>query len=399
MWEALLKIQKVLQSIRPLKVEYEPKRGYYENTSWSQKITSYLVVSNVSLIWLASGIGLKILSSDSPNDEFISVKDKHNNIQKKILNTVLHTLYLGIYSLLLAAVWTNSYRSTNTVWMMTQAKFLYAKRESHPSTKTSNKKLPFDLFDMLLYSVVVICIFGIATLTFPPIITDNTPAHLIFKTILPKSIISAHSKWLTGLCCAYLGVVGGFGVVPVLQTFTFMCAVIFESQFVLRPSYQTPKQYYTAIFRMHKRVNFQEGKLLFSQNQLFVRSYNDFGDVYFPLVMTCGFCVNVVTSLVCIKFYEDLSIMLLLIFGGFDLVTVFVTIAIHSFCMAGLEEFGKFEKFWRLRLFTKLQRRQFRACMPLKIGIGCFFNLKRRTLLNTISEVVKQTTTLLIADE
>ncbi|CAL8075463.1 unnamed protein product [Orchesella dallaii] len=212
-----------------------------------------------------------------------------------------------------------------------------------------------------------------------------------FKRMLADIDVNKQSGWVTVLCVLYLGGIAGVATLSIMQVLIFICATLCESQLILRPGYGIPSVW--------KRLDFQRARLLYTQAVLLMRAYNSFGYVYFPLVIMTGFTINVTTTFVCLKFYKDLAPMLLLVFAGFDIVCVLVTAAIHSYAMMGAEEGDKFCGFWKANLFKNVERKQFRACYPIRVEVGPYFVLQRTTLLNTISEVVNGTVTLMIAEK
>lgn len=235
-------------------------------------------------------------------------------------------------------------------------------------------------------------VFAIGSSTIPlmPVLCKNTPVHLILYTILPES--ASVPFLVTIICCTYLAIFAYLGVIPVLQVFMHI--------HVRRPLriYIYAKDDFKASLEFVRFSSFCTNKLTFMQSFLFIQSYNDFAYVYFPLVIGTGFVVNVVTSLICIEFYADLNPLLLACIAGFDVICVGLTVGINSFAIFSSEESDKFHRYWRVRLFTRQQRKDFQACMPIKIEIGPYFVLERTTLLNTTSEIVKATVSLLIMD-
>ncbi len=375
MWLTLLKVQKVIQQIRPLRIQYhENNGGFHETHTKTRKIISFLVDSNVLLIWIASLLCLKSVMTETP--------DPSVSVQQSILRMVLQVLVFGLFSLFLAAVYTFQSRGSTTVWMMTQAIGFYAKRERKHQKSQKTKK--FSMFDLLLYGMVGVCTVGASTIPLMPVLSSNTPAHLILYTILPEPAIAQLKSvpfLVTIICCTYLAIFGYLGVVPVLQIFIYMCGVLYESTFMLKSTYIKGNLGFLRL------SSFPRNKSIFMQSFLFMQSYNDFGYVYFPLVIGTGFVVNVVTSLICIEFYAHLHPFLFACFAGFDFICAGLTLGINSFAMVGSEESDKFHRYWSVRLFTTQQRKD-----------GPYFVLKRTTLLNTTSEVVKATVSLLIMD-
>lgn len=89
---------------------------------------------------------------------------------------------------------------------------------------------------------------------------------------------------------------------------------------------------------------------------------------------------------------------MLTLFLAFDIVCAICTVVTHMFAVVATEESEKFYNFWKGRIFGKLGRKRLEACMNLNIWLGSVFSLKRSTLLNTVSEVVNTTVTLLLLD-
>lgn len=122
MWETLLKVQNFIQLIQPLRIQYHrSNRGFHETHTKTPKVISFLIDSNVFLIWLASLVCLKSAMTQTP--------DSSVSVQQSVLRMVLQVLFFGLFSLFLASVYTFQSTGSTTVWMMTQAIGFYAKRE------------------------------------------------------------------------------------------------------------------------------------------------------------------------------------------------------------------------------------------------------------------------------
>lgn len=391
MWEALLKIQSLLQAIRPVRIQYSPAQDqFYQNHSRARKIYSTIIEPNHILIWITSWIGLKhVLSTD---DEQISV-------QQQVLAMVCQVLYVGIFLLVLASVWTFQFRGNSVVWIMTQVGIFEAKRnQQKPGAQNKTKSFTqnLGLFDLLLYGMVGICATGASTVGFMPLLSHNTPAHIILQWILPESLskeLFNQPILLILICCTYLGIFGFFGGAAILQVFIYMCATLYEMSHMMKPTYIRKD------FRMARISRFPYMKQLYMQSYLFTQQYNALGYIFFPVVMTSGFVVNVVTSMICITFYSHLSVLLVVCFAGFDVICAGLTVGIHSFAMISSEEGEKFHKLWKFRLVTKRLRKDLQACMPITVEVGPFFTLQRTTLLTTTSQIVDAIVNLLIMEK
>ncbi|CAL8090588.1 unnamed protein product [Orchesella dallaii] len=385
MWGALLTIQSIIQPLRPLRVIYSQETGtFYVNPAARKKLKLHLIDLNLLIIYISSGVGLhEILSQET---DHLDPEAEKLQTQKAVLGAVVYVLFLGLFTCLLGISWTFKNRHNETVWMMSHAHSLHKERDSQPSGEsTSQEKKEGALFSVLLYALLFVCVTGLLTVTTIPFASKNTPAHVIFTQLLP---FPKDSFVFALVCAIYLGISGYFGVILVVQAFCYITAVLYEIKFVLKGGYHTVET--------RKDFTFKREWLAYGQATIFVREVNLFGFVFFPIIMIVGFCINVVTSLVCIKYYHQLPLPMLLVLLGFDGVTIIATLVTHNFAVVAEEESEKFKKYWTPRLVSRLQRKQGLACMPMAIQIGSFFHLKRSTLLNTINEVVNLVVTLLI---
>ncbi len=90
--------------------------------------------------------------------------------------------------------------------------------------------------------------------------------------------------------------------------------------------------------------------------------------------MALGMCINIVTTMVCIKFHGTISPFLVLALGGLDFATLVVTVGLYGFSVVGFEESEEFKKYWsRRRFLKKVERKQVAACLPITIKVGAFF--------------------------
>lgn len=389
MWEALLKVQKFIQTLRPLRIQYScNKNGFHENHSQTRKIYSALIDTNQILIWLASWIGLNHALSKNNSSE------NQTSVQQQVLGMVVQVLYVGIFALVLASTWTFQFRGNATVWLMSQVENFNIQRKLenlNPINKT--KKPNLDLFDIFLYGMVGSCAIGALIIGMMPLLTQNTPAHFILKRILlPENILSELSSKpvvFTLICCAYLLIFGVFGTTSILQVLIFMCGILHEFTIILKPKN----------VKLFSGRRFFNAKQIYMKSYLFAEQYNMFGCVYFPVIITTGFVINVVTSIICIEFHSELPIMLVTCFAGLDVITWSLCVGLHSFAMVINEDGIKFRKFWKSRLIKRRDRKELCACMPIICKIGPFFALKRTTLLRTMSEIVNAIVNILIVDQ
>ncbi len=114
--------------------------------------------------------------------------------------------------------------------------------------------------------------------------------------------------------------------------------------------------------------------------------------------MLAAFWINVTTH-VCMKFYQQLSAIMLVLFLGFDVVVSIATVVVTNFGVAPKTESESFREYWKPRLYSKLVRRQLNACVLTSINVGPFFELQRGTLLSHVNEVVNMVVSFLLADE
>ncbi len=241
------------------------------------------------------------------------------------------------------------------------------------------------LFELIVINIGSAMFVGLLNIAFSPVLCHVTPPHYLQAILYPNQRFSYK---FTGFCCIYIVTIGTFVVLKIGKLLFYICAALYESQFMLRTAY-SPNS-------LEPPSNFQKAMHTLRQSYLFIKEYCTFGVAFFPFIMALGICVNIVTTLVCIKFHSHIPPILTLCFGGFDIATLVITIGLYGFSMAGPEEYDKFLVYWKRRLIKKLERKQLTGCVPITVHVGIFFEMKRTTLLNALDQIVNFTVSLLI---
>ncbi len=402
MWTSLIQIQRILQNLRPLRVVFESKSSFSGNHLAKKQLKMRVIDRNLFIIVIASIFGLRrvlktnISSQQIDKAKAVTPEDIKTQTQKMVLGAVLFILFMTLYSICLATTWTFKYRSKNAIFMMNQARGLYLDRLMNPGKiPGAPTKRESALFGALLYTLMMTCFVPLIMVTVFPATSRDNPSHIICTWLLPANVIEERPILIKIFCCLYMGIFGYFGVIPVVQAFSFITAVLYEAKFLLKRGYK-----YGENVGIEKHSNSLHRQwIIYAQNIIFIREINRFGSCLYPMIMLTAFCINVVTTMVCMKFYQQLSTLMLVLFLGFDVVVAVATVIVHSFGVVAKEESERFRKYWKPRLFSKLARKQLNACIPTPINIGPFFELQRSTLLRTVSEVVNMVVTLLLADE
>ncbi len=227
-----------------------------------------------------------------------------------------------------------------------------------------------------------------AAVTAIPAISSSNPAELVFTWILPENEFK-NSPYLTKICsCLYLGISSYFSCFPMVQIFCYITALLYESKYFLKRAYGS-----------YGKTTFYYQWIVYAQYILLDREINRFCSHINPVIMLVAFGVNVVTTTVCLKFYRDLSLAMLIIFLVFDIVVWSATVVVHSLAVLPKEECEKFHVYWKSRLISKLAQRRLKACRRTGICIGQFFTFQRTALLNTWDQIVNMVVTLLLADQ
>lgn len=407
MWGPLFKVQNIIQKLRPLRVLYSPDLGFHKKyiTGKLLKRKLKLIDLNLFVVITACVNGLyNVLSGNKdtmPGN--LTPAEQKLQTQKMVLGAVFFTLFLTLYWICLVASWSFRYRSTEAVFMMNEAYSLDQKRRQNPGKYPVHpSKMERRIFGALLYNLVVACTFGLAAVTFLPLVSKNNPGHIVTDLLIPLEFLIEHPFLQRVIASAYLAIAGYFAVIPVIQAFTFITAVLYELRYILKQGYfqvvkEASQKFRNSGFLTQSRFqSFYGPWIIYAENVIFVSAMNRFGQVFYPGIMLTAFVINVVTSTVCIKFYHQLSGIMVALFLSFDVVVLIATWAVNSFAVVAKEESDKFCEHWMKRILSKLQRIQLRACIPLNIEVGPFFPLQRTTLLNTLLEVVNALMTLLL---
>lgn len=405
MWNSLIRIQKIIQKLRPLRVIYnDGESGFSANPLAKKQFKMRLIDRNLGLLVIASIIGLKKVysttnsSSHTDPSKVLSPEDIKLQTQKIVLGSVLFILYMTLFTVLLVATWSFKARTNSAVFMMNLARGLFVDRLQNPGKiPGAPTKRESALFGFLLYNLLMVCFVGLAAVTVFPITSNNNPANVVLNWILPVNVYENRPNLVKFVSCVYIGICGYFGVIPVIQAFSYITAVLYEVKYILKRAYNNVNNENSCAQKLPNTFQYQW--TIYAQNILFVREINQFGYFLYPGIMLTAFCINVVTTMVCMKFYQELPVLMFLLFLGFDAVVAVATVVIHSFGVVAKEESERFRMYWKPRLFSKLAQRRLKACIPTAVRIGPFFALQRSTILNTVCEIVNMVVTLLLADE
>ncbi len=376
MWNSLIKIQKIIQKLRPLRVIYtDDASGFSANPLAKKQFKMRLIDRNLGLVVIASIIGLKQVLSSEPDSnptnqsEKVSSEDLKIQTQQMVLGAVLFILYTALFIFLLVTTWSFKHRTNSAVFMMKLSRGLYLDRVRNPGQiPGAPTKRESALFGALLYNLMVVCFVGLSAVTVFPITSKNNPAQVLLTWILPQHLIENRPGLIKILSCLYVGISGYFGVIPVIQALSYITAVLFETKFILKRANGYDTNNTDNKFGIQNQPNlFHRQWSVYAQNILFVKEINQFGHFLYPGIMLTGFCINVVTTMVCMKFYEELPVLMFLLFLGFDAVVAVATFVIHSFGVVAKEESERFRIYWKPRLFSKFAQRRLKACIPTAI--------------------------------
>ncbi|CAL8090597.1 unnamed protein product [Orchesella dallaii] len=121
-----------------------------------------------------------------------------------------------------------------------------------------------------------------------------------------------------------------------------------------------------------------------------------YGSILFPSLILAGYLVNVVTTFSCIKLFDQLPLMILVMLVVLDVSVFANTYTIHIFGLVMVFDFETFIQGWKRELKSKQCRRILRACFPIRLRMGQFFALNRESILITAEQIVDMTVTLLL---
>ncbi len=407
MWHILIRIQKIIQKLCPLRVIYtDDNSGFSANPLAKKQFKMRLIDHNLCIVTIASIIGLrnvlntKINSNQIDHSKDLTSEDIKIQTQKMVQGAVLFILYTTVFIILLVTTWSFKHKTNSAIFIINQARRLYLDRVRNPGKLLGGPtKRESALFGAFFYNLLIVCIVGHAAMTVFPLTSSNNPAHVILTWIFPLNWCVALPSLVKTFSCIYIGTSGYFGVIPVIQAFSYITAILYEAKYILKRAYNFDNGETSFKFYVKKYpLTFNRQWIIYAENILFVREFNQFGNSLFPGIMLTGFCINVVTTFICMKFYEELPASMFLLFLGFDAAVAVGTFVIHGFGAVAKEESERFRKYWKLRLFSKLAKRRVKACIPTAICIGPFFVLQKSTLLNTVYQVVNMVVTLLLAD-
>ncbi len=330
MWSVLIKTHKIIQKRRPLKIIYLDNTQIFSATTVANgKLKMLLIDCNLCFLIIASIFGLKDVLSGEIG---ATVEDRKTKTRNMVLGSVLYTLYIFIYGIWLIAAWTLNYRTSNSVFIMNQTMGMYMDRVKNPGKipGAPNKRASV-LFCAVLYNLLMTVIGGFVAVTAIPAISSSNPAKVIFTWILPENKFQ-NFPYLTKICsCLYIGISSYFSCIPLVPIFCYVTALLYESKYFLKRAHGS-----------YDFTTFYYQWIVYAQYILLDREINRFGSHFNPVIMLAAFGLNVVTTTVCIKFYRDLSLAMLIIFLVFDIVVWSATVVVHSLAVLPKEECEKF---------------------------------------------------------
>lgn len=376
MWELLLKLQKTMQAARPLTVQYSNTVGFHHNLKLGR--TDAFCNLGSLFIWLTCLLSLRSLLVPDP------ARPK-GLPQETVLSGVIHMFYIACYSIQLSSIWTLKYEAKTTVWMLSQAQRYSKRREEDPPR--------LFLFKIGLLAIVLTVIIGVPTTSLLPLTGFYTPNEFLLDLMLPQRVQS----WLGAAAIHVLNIIGWalfetVAYISTIQAMAYLNAALCELQYILRPSMMEPRR--RLFGEILNRFNHQ--RRIYFQSLIFFWKHSNFGRVFVPVLIATGFFINVTLTLVCVKYYAGLHPVVLQSCVGMDLAIVFLSVYFHYVAMTAVENSDKFHKFWGRRLMLKRERKELWACLPLRIPVGSFLNLKRTTLLVTFDKIVNMVITILL---
>lgn len=379
-WKTFLRIQRLLQHFRPLAVEYSPERGFHSRIvrRGTHHRLNFLTLLDflTFLILIASGYCLH------SNLEALKGLGKNNDRKasgKLVMACVFNMAYIGAYSMCLGGMWTCQKYTRETISMITNCQRL------------SEKRKWFNLGDKTVYEAILIgLVVGVSmgvlmTSLVPAVIFGGNPVDLLVNQVTPNSDL-----WIKkGISCLILIVFEILIAIEIVQPCVYLIVMLHESMFIFLPT----------VFSSNtngRRGSGNVNVMVFQQATLLFTMLNQFGYVLFAVLMASALLLNVSITAVCIKFHQSLHPILLASFVAFDIVVLILTAAIHTVAMMSVEGSYRFHQSWKRRLSTKLEKKEYRACIQIRINIGPFFAIKRRTLFKTLEQIVNQTVTILM---
>ncbi len=209
-----------------------------------------------------------------------------------VLGSVLYILYLSIFGIWLVSAWTLKYRTNSALFMMNQMLGLYVDRLRSPGkVPGAPSKRASTVFCAVLYNLMMTMFGAYLAVTVIPVISRNNPGEVVLSWILPENYNETYLNKI--FSCLYIGVSGYFGSIPLIQVFCYATAILFEIKYLLKRAYGGSG---TSDSMFHRQW------IVYSENILLVREINQFGSHIYPDIMLTAFSINVVMTMVCIKF-------------------------------------------------------------------------------------------------
>lgn len=387
MWSTFIQLHKLLQKIRQLPITYCNSRDEFQlelnaNSGSSSSSNNSIVTKASILIWIVSILNLKSILNQLKEETAVESNLNYFTLLKGFLNfyyIVLHTMVLG-------SLWTTRYKTKESFWMISQAYRNHLKRKSF-----QDKPPPLAFwFNLVLYSLASTFIGTIFLTSILPLIIDETPIQYLFKLLLPRQLLNLpFVRKLVKLMSP--GLVAGLEIltfVEMWQMILFFTAGLYESVLILATHSNN------LIIQPRKLKEFiRLRKLKYFGAILYFRSYNGFTVVFMPITVSVAFVLMVMATVVSIRFSQAVPLFIVVVYMELDFCTVVLTIYICNIIMSGVESSAKYLQTGQA--LGRAERKELRACLPIRLENGPLFDFKRRTLLRIFDEVVNKTIFLL----
>lgn len=385
MWETFLKLQLFFQRYWNLPIQFSESEQIFHVNPKRFNLSNRISDLASLAFWLASFLSLKSILSKHNED--------HRNLEEVIRSCSLHLFYISVYAYLLGAIWTLKFKLDATVWMMSLAYRNGMERKRRLNRLGDNRYHRYDsFFEMGLYGVLSCATWTTLATCLVPLISKRNPVNFLLTTLLPPQItVYLGRRALALISTMSLLIFGALATISMAQFGMYQNAAVYEAVFVFKPEEL-----------LHRK---RSKKLQYFGGFLFFSGMNSFGHLGVLLGLSSLFGMNVVSTLVCIRFFGRLHPIFLIGFGWMDVIVAFLTLYIHRILMMGQEDSYGFLREWERSLYLggsggafgrKMAKREFRACLPIRIECGPFIYLKKRTLLSTFSETVNLTITALM---
>lgn len=294
--------------------------------------------------------------------------DTKNYSRAMVVGLVLYILYVAILVIFLVSSWTLKYRANSALFVMNQTIGLHMERVGNPGEiPGAPSKQEGAMFCAVLSNLIIAAIGIFTAVTVIPAISRNNSAEVVFTWILSENELYCRPNLVKVFSCLYIGISSYFGCIPLIQVFCYATAILYETKYFLKRAYggNATKEH----------LLFQHQCIVYAQYILLIREINQFGSHIYPDIMLTAFCINVPTT-VGMKFYQDLSLAMVIIFLVFDIVVWTATVVVDSLAVFGKEDCEKFNIYWKSRLMPKMSQKRLKLCRLTGTWVGQFFLLK-----------------------